>query len=294
MDVLEEKVNRGFLDKMVHDIQKEMKDFTVYKPTIGVGQLYDDKTKINRSYIEALATMEYKFSAPQGSVLFFEDLETETHHLLGYLKEEQMKYVQSIKQGDFTVADEMLGDMFEALGSKGLSINEIKCICFDIINTTLRTVSELGFDQYMKQVDQLVEFKSITQLHKQLQCVVEVICNEVEEKKDSHNNKLKKDILTYIEQNYKNYEISLEVVAQEFYLSVSYLSRFIKEQTGETFTQLIQRLRIRYVKERLTRTDQPIKDVVSDVGYKDVANFIRKFKKIEGMTPGEYRKIHKG
>ncbi|AIC93187.1 helix-turn-helix domain-containing protein [Shouchella lehensis] len=287
-------MTRDAIDHIVHDIQKEMKDFTVYKPTIGVGQLYDDKTKINRSYIEALATMEYKFSAPQGSVLFFEDLETETHHLLGYLKEEQMKYVQSIKQGDFTVADEMLADMFEALGSKGLSINEIKCICFDIINTTLRTVSELGFDRYMKQVDPLVEFKSITQLHKQLQRIVEVICKEVEEKKDSHNNKLKNDILTYIEQNYKKYEISLEVVAQEFYLSVSYLSRFIKEQTGETFTQLIQRLRIRYVKEQLTQTDQPIKDVVSDVGYKDVANFIRKFKKIEGMTPGEYRKLHKG
>ncbi|WP_185971043.1 helix-turn-helix domain-containing protein [Alkalicoccobacillus porphyridii] len=280
-------------EEVIQVIQTHFEEYFVQVPTIGVGQPYNKTSMINRSYIEALATVEYKFSKPQGSIIYFEDIGTESKHLLGYLKEEQVKYVQSLKQGDHTVATEMLTDMFDAMASRELSINEIKCICFDIINTTLKTVSELGFDKHIPDFNQLIDFKSMDQLHTELQNVVDVICEEVEVKKDSHNIKLRDEILTYIQSNYRKYEISLESVAQEFYLSVSYLSRFIKEQTGETFTQFIQNLRIQYVKEQLTETDEAIKDIVVQVGYKDVANFIRKFKKIEGVTPGQYRKLHK-
>lgn len=288
-----QNVRKEELEKSFRRIQAGMKDFIVTVPTIGVGQPCDNKTKMNRSYIEALATIEYTFSKPQGSIIFFEDIETESNHLLGYLKEEQITYVQSLKQGDQTVASEMLQDMFEALGSRGLSINEIKCISFDIINTTLKTVSELGFDNHLTDVNQLIDFKSISELHRQLQHIVDVVCEEVEKKKDSHNSKLRDEVITFIQENYKDYEISLESVAQKFHLSVSYLSRFIKEQTGETFTQLIQNLRIRFVKKQLIETNKPIKDIVVQVGYKDVANFIRKFKKIEGVTPGQYRKVYR-
>ena len=280
-------------EEIVRAIQTFMENYFVHLPTIGVGLPYNNITKINRSYIEALATVEYTFSKPQGSVIYFEDIGTESKHLLGYLKEEQIKYVQSLKQGDNIVATEMLTDMFSALEKKELSINEMKCICFDIINTTLKTVSELGFNKHVTNLNSLIDFESINQLHKQLNHLVEVICNEVEIKKDSHNVKLREDVLTFIQRNYKMYEISLDYVAQEFFLSVSYLSRFIKEQTGVTFTQFIQDLRIQYVKDQLTGTDEPIKDIVVQVGYKDVANFIRKFKKIEGVTPGQYRKLHK-
>lgn len=284
---------RALKEQIVQLIQAEFEAAIVHVPTIGVGQHYETKMKLNRSYIEALATIEYKFSTPQGSILFFEDIETESNHLLGYLKEEQIKYVQSLKQGDQTVASEMLHDMFEALGSRGLSINEIKCICFDMINTTLKTVSELGFANHLTDVNQLIEFKSMAQLRQQLQHIVDVICDEVEQKKDSHNSRLRDDVLAFIHVNYREYEISLESVAQQFHLSVSYLSRFIKEQTGETFTQLIQNLRIRFVKGQLAETNEPIKDIVVQAGYKDVANFIRKFKKIEGVTPGQYRKVYR-
>lgn len=280
-------------EELVHEIQMYIKELFIYVPTIGVGQPYNEKTKINRSYIEALATIEYKFSKPQGSIIYFEEIGNESEHLLGYLKEEQIKYVQSLKQGDKTVAIEMLNDMFIGLTKRNLSINEMKCICFDIINTTVKTVSELGVGKHIHNFNSIVDFTSIGQLHKQLNSLVLSICEEVENKKDSHNVKLRDDILEFIKSNYKMYEISLEYVAQEFLLSVSYLSRFIKEQTGVTFTQFIQDLRIQYVKKQLTETNEPIKNIVVQVGYKDVANFIRKFKKIVGVTPGQYRKLHK-
>ncbi len=45
------------------------------------------------------------------------------------------------------------------------------------------------------------------------------------------------------------------------------------------------KLRIERVKYLLTNTDDTVKSIVGQVGYYDVANFIRKFKNIEKMTP---------
>ena len=43
-------------------------------------------------------------------------------------------------------------------------------------------------------------------------------------------------------------------------------------------------------KRQLKETNNPIKDIVLDIGYVDVANFSRKFKSEEGLTPGQFRK----
>jgi AraC-like DNA-binding protein len=43
---------------------------------------------------------------------------------------------------------------------------------------------------------------------------------------------------------------------------------------------------------QLVATNDPLKDIINRVGYLDTPNFIRKFKKETGHTPGQYRKLH--
>jgi two-component system response regulator YesN len=47
------------------------------------------------------------------------------------------------------------------------------------------------------------------------------------------------------------------------------------------------------IKELLANTDKPVKDIISEIGYMDNASFTRKFKREEGITPGQYRMIHR-
>src|SRR5699024_6158048 len=97
----------------------------------------------------------------------------------------------------------------------------------------------------------------------------------------------------YIHANYKRYEISLDGISNEFQLSIPYLSKFIKDQLGISFTQYVFQLRVDEVKRQLRETDKLIKEIIIDVGYRDVSNFTREFKKTEGITPGQYRKMNK-
>src|SRR5699024_3880161 len=93
--------------------------------------------------------------------------------------------------------------------------------------------------------------------------------------------------------NYKNYDLSLESMARHFNLSVPYLCRFVKEQVGETFTHYVFELRLRDVKYELTHIDKLINDIIVGVGYTDVSNFSREFKKAEIITPGQFRKLNR-
>lgn len=278
---------------LVSQIQQYIQETTVINPTVAVGKMYEEKSYINRSYIEALAAIEYKFAVPQGSIIYFEEISSQSERGLGYPVEDQIKLAQSLKQGDHIVATETLRDMFTRLAKEELSIQVLKCICFDIINTVMKTASEMELTKYIDDFNSIVDFNSIKQLEEQLCEVAIKICKKVESKKRSNNEELRNDVLEYIKVKYKMFDLSLESIAINFHLTLPYLSRFIKDQTGSTFTEYVLKLRMEDVKRKLKDTDWPIKKIVLDVGYKDVSNFTRKFREREGIPPGEYRKLNR-
>jgi len=95
------------------------------------------------------------------------------------------------------------------------------------------------------------------------------------------------DILLFIEKNY--HDCSLQEVAEAFKFNPSYLSRFIKNQTGKSYVSLIQELRLNNACILLKNTDLPIEAISEQIGYRNVTFFYQKFKQAYGMTPHEYR-----
>lgn len=100
-------------------------------------------------------------------------------------------------------------------------------------------------------------------------------------------------IYAYVEQNYASPSLSLSSIAENLHFSPSYLTRYFKEKTGISLMQYIDRKRFEESKRLLVTTSLPIKAIVEQVGYIDEANFSRKFKKQEGVTPTQYRFIQK-
>lgn len=106
--------------------------------------------------------------------------------------------------------------------------------------------------------------------------------------------KLKEEILHYIEENYSNPALSVELIGDVFGKSRAYLFSLFKEDTGYSMLYHINRLRIDKAKELLTITkhSKSIQDIATIVGFNSSINFTRAFKKYEGITPSKYREIH--
>src|SRR5699024_12326705 len=106
-------------------------------------------------------------------------------------------------------------DIFIDITSRQGSGYQIKAICFDIINTVIKTASELGLTEQIENIDELVDFQNLEQLEQSLQKTVIHLCEKIERKTESYNEKLRKNIIEYIHSNYKNYDLSLESMRSE-------------------------------------------------------------------------------
>lgn len=81
-------------------------------------------------------------------------------------------------------------------------------------------------------------------------------------------------------------------VATVFDRHPNYLSELFRRHGDETFHQFLTRMRLRYARDLLEHTSQPIKAVAAASGYERQSHFGRLFRKQYGMSPGAYRTNH--
>ena len=86
-------------------------------------------------------------------------------------------------------------------------------------------------------------------------------------------------ITDYLEQNLEQ-NVSLDMLAQSMNYSAAYLSRLIKKNTGQSFSELLLDLRLKKSMELLRLTDMRINDIAAKAGYNDVSYFISIFKSV--------------
>lgn len=97
-----------------------------------------------------------------------------------------------------------------------------------------------------------------------------------------------KQVLDYIAANYNN-NILLEDLAAQAALSTSHFSRLFKQTIGQSPYQFLMAYRIEQAKKMLDNPHNLMIDIAMNCGFSDQAHFSRTFKKLEGLTPKQYR-----
>ncbi|NEW09088.1 AraC family transcriptional regulator [Paenibacillus sp. SYP-B3998] len=261
-------------------------------PMIGVGTHYPSPDQLNQSFIEACSAYELGMSSEQSTVTYFEKLSYTTNHSVLIPQSALLKLSQSLKQGSYDAAKQVIRPAFKNLQSPDISPLLLRCITFDILNTMLRSAFELGVHHDMQNVAPNMIFHSLDELERNFLTFASQICDEVERTHKNEELSLMDQIVDYINQHYTDSSLSLESISFEFAVSPSHISRTFKDKMGLNFIQHIWKKRMEAVMHLLKTTNDPLKDIIMQVGYLDTPNFIRKFKKDTGYTPGQYRKLY--
>lgn len=96
-------------------------------------------------------------------------------------------------------------------------------------------------------------------------------------------------VIKYIDENYADEELSLNLLASHVNFSPNHLSMVFSQQTGQTFIKYLTDYRMNKAKELLKCTGKRSSVIAMEVGYKDSHYFSYLFKKTQGMTPTQYR-----
>ena len=115
------------------------------------------------------------------------------------------------------------------------------------------------------------------------------ICSSIAKNKKSHNDILKDKILAIIKEQYMDCELSAYTVSKEAGITENYLGKFMKEQTGESFSAYLLRIRIEKAREYLEQTNYSNKEIADLVGFASTNTFYRNFQKFMGVSPKFYK-----
>lgn len=97
-------------------------------------------------------------------------------------------------------------------------------------------------------------------------------------------------VKAYLDEHYQE-RLTLEGVANSFYVNKSYLARLFKAQVGVTLTAYLQQVRITHAKRMLRFSEMSVEEIGLACGVGELSYFSRVFKRLEGVSPSEYRRL---
>lgn len=100
-------------------------------------------------------------------------------------------------------------------------------------------------------------------------------------------------LVVYVQENYTNSNISQQIIADEFQISRTAVSKIFKETTSVNFIEYLHKLRIAHAKQLIEEGNFDVIDVALKSGYEKEITFKRSFIKYEGVSPREYVKHKK-
>lgn len=119
--------------------------------------------------------------------------------------------------------------------------------------------------------------------------VVSIFSEEVRKAKGNDNLQAVYAAGEYIQKHFRE-KLSIQSIAEVVHLSPSYLSHIFSQTFGYTITDYVTYIRLENAKSILSKSGTSISEAALDSGFEDISYFSRVFKKVEGISPREYKK----
>ncbi|MBT2758092.1 AraC family transcriptional regulator [Mesobacillus foraminis] len=280
---------------------KELNDILVgrfgIKISVAISQIHQGLNKVSECYGEAIMALDYRVIKGPSSITFYNDIKNNSGYDYHYPVETEVQILNFARNGDSENVEKLLNQVFINNVQQEMTPEISKCLSYDLVSTWVKLLSHLSIEDKKRFIDMYQPFKVIStcntvkELQEKIKFLYDNFCHEILENQSSQGDRLYKEITNFIGENYHDNMLSLGMIADHFGMNSSYLSTFFKKQGGLTITDFITKVRIEESKSLLSNRKLTISEIATKVGYANSVGLIRVFKKVEGVTPGQYREI---
>ncbi|QHW33440.1 response regulator [Paenibacillus rhizovicinus] len=265
----------------------------------GIGNPVRNATDIYNSYQEALAAIKYRFYTGKNSVLSIGDFQSDDRSVeFPQLFDAEQDLLRLIKLGDSEQAAAKIRFIFNTLcDNRRLPVGYVQSVCAELVNVAGKAVLELDENirhivpDYSSVFHDIYGKREAAELQEVMLAFFGKLTAHFALKHSQKNARTIHKIKTIIEQTYMNH-ISLTKLAEEVYLSPNYISLIFKQETGESITEYITKVRMEAAMELLKSPDLKILEVSEMVGFENATYFSTVFKKYAGMHPQKHRSLY--
>jgi YesN/AraC family two-component response regulator len=282
---------RKITEDIFANVMKELYETYNINVNFGVGSLYEKITDFNLSFSEAKITLTAFSGVNAGnSIIWYKDMKKESSEYY-YPLELELQMINMAKAGNSSGIERILEIIYkENFVHRRLTNYMEYNLFFDMRGTIIKTIGEINSKLDIKEIiASKYSTMDVKDIFDSMKAAYFEICQEAGIKKKSHNTQLLEGLVVYIQSNYFSSDVCASRIAAEFNISESYFSQFFKEQMGETFSEYLEKMRIKRACDLLTEKNMSVEDTSKLVGYNSAYTFRRAFKRVMGVLPTEYR-----
>lgn len=272
-----DEAGTALMEKTVGDMERQ----TGAAMYVGVSLPHTDVQELPAACDEALRSA---FAARRGQVLYYtEDMGRQSElSLFGILRE----LCERMNMGNETRVNELFAQLRQQMGKEhGWQPPHVIHALSSAVEFTLSNTAD---DKTIQRVQ--IANRPWRDVFDELNLVAVQFCWQIQKRKNQQKSEKANEIVGYISEHYADPDICLTKIAQQFQVTESYISWYIKTHTGRNYTAHIEELRMQEAMRMLKEEDTPISEIAQRVGYEHINTFYKSFRRYWHNAPGYFRK----
>lgn len=296
IDLGEDTNYQETLKELCVKVNSALESYFNISVSFGISEISEDFKALNSMYTEAKEAIEHRFYYGRGNILFYEKGQEFTDKIILLNLQDEKLLIGCLDNLDEEGAKNIVYEFFNNFGiSKEYQPSRVRMAAVEIFNSFIRvakkyevesefadSISDLGSNP----VDMFNNAETITDIQN---CLGDIIGRLTECLLSKRLGAERPEILKlkrFISERIYD-EITLEKAAKMTNMSKSYLSSIFKKETGESFTDYVNRLKMEEAKVLIQKHNLKNYEAAEKLGFVDESYFSKLFKKYNGISPSK-------
>jgi len=285
------------IEEWAAKLKKHVSNVLGVSVSIGVSRPYRNLLHTPEAFGEATSALHYRINLGADVILFIDEIEAREQPSALFPRQVEERLLDAVRNADRQEAAHSLHEFLTEVVARDpspleyqLAISELLAHVIELLHASGRTARQVfGVGTLLEHLREqgTVEDVAIWLNREVLKPIMEVLDTE----RHAKSVNITESLLHMIRQEYKR-DLQLEECAARLNFHPVYVSRVFKKETGYSFSDYLSQFRLRQAKDWLRNTDMKVADIAEQLNYQSSSTFIRYFRKMEGMTPGQFREEH--
>lgn len=286
---------------LTEQLQQEITNCLKLQVSIGLSLPFQCFHKISIAYKEGLEALKYRIKLGKGVIIQYENINSGLHYLkLNYPTHKENDLMDAIKLAETEKAKELVRQLFASIFAQELTPQEYQIPLTRLLNNLLIMMQESGIG--LNQIyhangslfEELLKLPTVAEIEDWFwSVIIYPLIKIFNSRQNAQYQNISEKIIDLVH-HYYDTDLTLEECASRLHYNANYISSIFRKETQSYFSEYLTMYRFKMAKKWLAVTDMPVKDIAAKLRYNNSQNFIRSFRKLEGMTPGQYRELHGG
>ncbi|TLS51805.1 response regulator [Paenibacillus antri] len=266
--------------------------------SIGVGNPVHEPGLVHRSFDQAEDALQQKLFLGKNRLIRIDQLVSPDAFDYKDVREELDKLEAILKAAEIGSIQRFLEELTERLSRRrNAPIQYCRMIFQDIVALSSRFLAGIHAwtpEQEALEVkvrDDVARLETIAEMNAAIGSYMQAVAQCINEKKTKKSRNVIERIKSLIESRY-NENLTIAQIAEEVYLTTTYVCLIFKQETGYTLNEYMTKVRMDRAIDLLKDSSIRLYDICYAIGYSEPGYFSKQFKRYTGLSPSEFRNMH--